>query len=1384
MTLKNDQKLQSKNDLYYRPRGYQYEMFEASLKQNIIVAMDTGTGKTQVALLRIAYELEGGSCKLTWFLTPTVALCLQQYEVIRSHLPAVKACTITGLDKVERWKSQDIWDALLKDKHVVVSTHAVLFEALTHGFVRMSQLGLLIFDEAHHCMRRHPANMIMFDFYHPTMKEHGGDSVPRILGLTASPVVRSKSQDLRTLESNLDSVCKTPQVYKQELTMYTHRPELLKLVYNPIDIDMTSGSRALQALLHAWESIDGDGDPDAILYSGSNCHTNGGLKTLMRRKSICNEQIERFVTRSRHIFEELGEWAADYYICTSIEQLRTAISDRSLTLEWEDEERVFLSNFLSRIPIREVQAKLADVDDFPMSPKLEVLIKFLAKFNDPEFSGLIFVQQRVTVSVLAQLLSFHPQTKNRFRCAAYVGMAGNNGRQDMVGEWHNPKKQRGTLNDFRSGRKNLIVTTSVLEEGIDVTACSVVVCFDKPANLKSYVQRRGRARQRKSTYAIMFSTADENCDLPKWQMLEQAMVKAYQDEERHIREAQAQEDIDMDENIPERIIVEATGAVITPDSVVSHLYHFCAVLPEERYVDNRPEFSFEKDKLGLIKGTVILPSCVHPKVRRIEGKLWWKTERAAVKESAFQAYRALYEFGLLNNHLLPLTNNPEFKPNDVSTLPSVVEVSEQHDPWAEWACSWDCPDIHQMRIGLESNGHPTDGLCMKMIAPTFLPPLAPMTLFWDRETTLTLSFDVPERIPTMAADCVKNMRAITALYLQAPRSRQLPDQHDFVTLFGPDLPSTELADWLILNAGHEPGLEVYSKGVMPAAMGIVRDLSRYNAPFFCQKWIVSKAGPVELECGPIPRRRNFLHPLTLENGQCDATVETEAVAAKVHMVAADRCIISKFPVSVAMFGLFIPLIVDRLESTLLATRLSATILCDVGFRNIQHVVTAITAPSAQGETNYQRYEFLGDSILKFTVSCQLFFENFNWPEGFLTEGRTAIVQNPRLTRAALDVGLDAFIVSKVLTPRRWTAPLISTRLTAAPSKRQMSSKVLADVVEALIGAAYLDGGHAKAQACMHCFLPEVNRQPLDIAAMTASSDAEPQTVHHVIDNNLQKYLGYRFKNKEILIEALTHPSCQHDQSTQSYQRLEFLGDAILDMVIVPIIFQYSNKISPGEMTLIKHAVVNANLLAFFCMEFSIGQRNTKVEQTPDGRFAIKSETESVELWGFMRFNSLDLQTSREAALKRHSALRNTILSSLYNAPNYPWQPLSQLYADKFFSDIVESVLGAIFVDSGGDLSACERFIERIGLLAYVKRVLLEGVNVTHPRSIAQRLSKGDAMFALKRVPDEKGGATYQCTVTMNSVQIILVEGCLCGEEAEVRAAYETIELLQHRQEAI
>lgn len=85
---------------------------------------------------------------------------MQQHDVIAAHIPSAKTRTLTGQDNVDTWTSQTIWSNVLKDVRVVCSTHAVLFDALNHGFVRMQQLALLVFDEGKLLTTMYQSNVI------------------------------------------------------------------------------------------------------------------------------------------------------------------------------------------------------------------------------------------------------------------------------------------------------------------------------------------------------------------------------------------------------------------------------------------------------------------------------------------------------------------------------------------------------------------------------------------------------------------------------------------------------------------------------------------------------------------------------------------------------------------------------------------------------------------------------------------------------------------------------------------------------------------------------------------------------------------------------------------------------------------------------------------------------------------------------------------------------------------------------------------------------------------------------------------------------------------------------------------------------------------------
>jgi ERCC4-related helicase len=194
-----------------------------------------------------------------------------------------------------------------------------------------------------------------------------------------------------------------------------------------------------------------------------------------------------------------------------------------------------------------------------VSAKVEVLMSFLAHQDAERCSGLVFVKQRATVGVLNALLSRHPRTKDRFRCTTFVGLSNSAKRRYSIAELLDLKAQREALTELRAKVKNLIVATDVLEEGIDVTACNLVVCFDVPSNLKSFLQRRGRARQEQSTFAILLAGNGETQDkIPLWQQLEEEMIQLYQDETRLLQNTVAEKK-EPDEHVGSEINVPSTG---------------------------------------------------------------------------------------------------------------------------------------------------------------------------------------------------------------------------------------------------------------------------------------------------------------------------------------------------------------------------------------------------------------------------------------------------------------------------------------------------------------------------------------------------------------------------------------------------------------------------------------------------------------------------------------------------------------------------------------------------------------------------------------------------------------------------------------------------------
>lgn len=166
-----------------------------------------------------------------------------------------------------------------------------------------------------------------------------------------------------------------------------------------------------------------------------------------------------------------------------------------------------------------------------LSDKAVKLINLIGK-QGLDTTGVIFVKERVVVSVLFQTLATHPHTAERFKFATFVGLSNSMKRKAGIHELLDLKSQNKSLEAFRVRQKHIIIATDVLEEGIDIAACNLVICFDPPQNLKSFIQRRGRARKKHSQFVIMQLCTSTKTKADGWIQLEEEVTRLCQDEKR------------------------------------------------------------------------------------------------------------------------------------------------------------------------------------------------------------------------------------------------------------------------------------------------------------------------------------------------------------------------------------------------------------------------------------------------------------------------------------------------------------------------------------------------------------------------------------------------------------------------------------------------------------------------------------------------------------------------------------------------------------------------------------------------------------------------------------------------------------------------------------
>ena len=899
--------------------------------------------------------------------------------------------------------------------------------------------------------------------------------------------------------------------------------------------------------------------------------------------------------------------------------------------------------------------------------------------------------------------------------------------------------------------------------------------------------------------------------------------------------------------------------MLTGNSAVEHIFHFCSILPYSGIHNHTPLFDIDPPDYplewhadrgprtpyyGPYGCTLTLPKLVDPKFRSFSTPRNHSTKVAARRHVAFQAYHALYENKLLNEYLLPLTSVLEAEvESEVRDLLKDVEkrkgtegVSSQMDPWSDGGA-----DKRWWSTILEVDGLPP----LRMLTQAALPSLG-----IDELPTIHLRECPPFKVrvrgegtPIVANDddgiLARAKEFTRRFFWPVYGSRMKWDQTDFLHLFLPmDESPTVWDERRALISDHSPSATGGQTLFAPFAWferrySHVDDIFLVSGTSFTAKSYqfvrTRNTPPTPEEMADLVRRhvrrgdddgaakleitypliearslvkRNFLTPMPDESKGMDAVSQKPVLLLKDFTLVA---LISSHEVQYAQWA---PSIIRHLQMVSTASSLRDTLFGETCLAKIPLglLLTAITTPSAQERSNYQRLETLGDTTLKYAVSIQLLSAHPLWHEGYLARRKDHAVSNANLAKMAIHRKLYKWIIRDFFIPKRWKPRRASDPVALIPEEtpsqspdtsgmtekqkrranvaRNLSTKVLADVVEALIGAAYLYDGFAMGIECMRVFDLGLSWRPLPECIDTMYSRI-PDFKHYPAQIGVvEGILGYTFRRKAIAVEALTHASYQSDLETISYERMEFLGDAVLDMLVTDHLYRAPGKnYDPDGIHTIKSAVVNAHFLAMLCLRASTELPVVMPSWSPDKGMTVTEDTQHTHLYKCLLHSSVRILDEQQATFARweRPGGRGDIEAALKAGRAFPWSALTSLLAPKFLSDMVESLLGAVYLDSCGDLEVVRGVLRRLGHWEVLERIVERDTDVLHPVS-QLHLWAGKNQEKVKCSIPKRNENMVSCSVVWDDYEVAKVEdewrGRVSQEGVRFAVAQKAIKLLE------
>ena len=471
-------------EIKIEPREYQQKIFETASRANTLVVLPTGLGKTLIALMLAVDRIKKYPRSKVVVLAPTKPLVEQHLKTFKKNLPELFAEMVLFTGSVHAKSRQKAFQTA----EIIFSTPQCVANDLRAGLYNLSEVNLLVIDECHRCLKNYDYTAVV-DFY----KSQSPSEKQRILGLTASPGSSGE---------RIKEVCRHMNI--SEIEVRTRDSEDVKKYlqhreFEKIEVPFPSEFHEIKVLLkRIYDSKVEELKKRNLLFGFAN-KTN----LLQLQKKLANMAGQR----NWNAMIGMSLTAQAIKIAHALELLETqtlsGVNEYMKNLVKQAEEKKS-KGVQKLVKTREFMAALISLKDLlnrgvehPKIEEVSVLIENELKANK-DMKAIVVAQFRETGERIVEKLN---KIKG-IKALAFIGQAkkGNSGLSQ--------KEQKAIIEKVNSGEINVLVSTSIGEEGLDISEVSIVVFYEPIPSAIRKIQRAGRTARLAPGKLIILMTKD------------------------------------------------------------------------------------------------------------------------------------------------------------------------------------------------------------------------------------------------------------------------------------------------------------------------------------------------------------------------------------------------------------------------------------------------------------------------------------------------------------------------------------------------------------------------------------------------------------------------------------------------------------------------------------------------------------------------------------------------------------------------------------------------------------------------------------------------------------------------------------------------------------